>query len=155
MKNENDEIYVKVHVTFPEGDPRPASGEFLWAKMIPGRPYHYEIDNIPFMAYNIHHGDIVHAMPQGEIEREVNAVIETGGCMTLRIFHEPEQSSEVEPLLQMLREMGVGAERATAFLVSLSVPIDVCVDSVGQLLSDAEKDGLVEWEVAQDEEVQW
>ena len=155
--DEDDDIQVKVHVTFDGGD-RPAAGEFMWAKMIKGRPYHYEISNIPFFAYNIHLGDIVHAVPAGDFQREVQGVVERGENTTVRVAWVPDAEGAaptVEQLIQELSDMGVAIERAFDGYVAMSLPSCVDEELVVTMLDTAAQHEDIHWEPGLDEEVTW
>jgi len=151
----DDEIHVKVHVTFPDGDPRPARGEFLWAAMIPGRPYHYKVDNIPFMAYNISYGDIVHALPSYEFEREVTGVIEPSGCTVIRLAFDPEDEATVMKLADDILRLGARREKATPWLMSIAIDPGVDMGHVAAMLDSAQDNGVLQWEMGTLDEVQW
>jgi hypothetical protein len=127
---------VKVRLRAPDG-----TVETPWAIALgDGR---FRLDNIPFFAYGISADDVIVAAPAHDGFLDFVRVDEPSGNRTLRVMFK-DKVGKTEPLLPRLTEMGVGWEGAFAKLFALTVPPEVDLESVAQVLAES---GL-DWEYA-------
>jgi uncharacterized protein DUF4265 len=135
---------VKVFIDLP--DEAGMAGESFWAK--PVGPELFELRSSPWYAYDLHFGDVVHAIPNalGEIPR-IREVVRPSGHKTLRIIF-PKETSESEQvaILEQLQPYGASYERAFAHFVAVDVPPTGKYQQVCDALWAMEKEGRLNYE---------
>ncbi|HUP60728.1 MAG TPA: DUF4265 domain-containing protein [Thermoanaerobaculia bacterium] len=138
-----DKQDVKVHVTFENG-----SGECLWARQTDGDLY--AIQNVPFRAFGLNHGDIVRATTDGA-ELEVERVVQPSGHMTMRlIFSEHIRGDAQQPYLDAIKKHGGQLERADGSLVAVDVPDVSLWNAIVALLESFEAANVLHFETCQE-----
>jgi hypothetical protein len=132
---------TKVHVRLG------ASGESMWAKAITDDLY--ALRNLPFFAFGLNFGDIVHA-PEVAGVREVQTVVRPSGHRTIRVvFTERVTAEDQQQCLNGLRSLGASYERATTRLVAIDIPPDAKFDDVVTLLLWCEAAGELAFETCE------
>ena len=140
---------VKIRIALAPDAPFATEG--LWARYL-GQDL-YEIDNIPFFAYNLHCGDVVRAIASAPSEQpNIQEVVERGGHSTLRIlFTEDKGSERQEDILQWLDDCGAAFEGLGSSVYdgryfAIDVEPDADYPSVCAQLYQWELDGLLVYE---------
>jgi Domain of unknown function (DUF4265) len=125
----------------------PFDWEGLWGE--PAGEGAWQLDNIPFFAYDVSNRDVVAAHETGE-RLVFDRVLERGGHSTLRVIF--EDLDTVNPVRAALKRMGCSTEAAhTKRLVAVDVRPDVSLDAVRAYLeAEAARTGL-EYEDACDQ----
>jgi hypothetical protein len=119
--------------------------ETLWAFDLGNDEY--RIDNLPYFAYGVSWNDIVFAPLDDEDGRPTfQKVIEKSGNRTIRLIFEVavEAGSTSRKLLDSLIAVGCDFEGANKKYIVVNIPPDVDLQSVTQIVTDAD----VEWEYA-------
>lgn len=139
---------VKVHLDLPNH--WWLKGESIWAKSL-GNDL-YEIQNIPFCAYGLNCGDVVHAIAGSpDLKPEVRAVVRKSGNQTVRIsFCDTSSKEDQAPHLEALGKMGAEVERANSQFVCINVPPDVSYQSLCKQLAELEAEGVLEYETCEE-----
>jgi hypothetical protein len=140
------EPLAKLHVDLPNH--WATGGESLWAR--PVGPGLFELDNVPFYAYDLNFGDTVRATPDApDLKPEIREVVRRSGHRTLRIIFTGLPRERQAELLDTLAPFGASAERATASFVALDIVPGGDVDRIRALLDEAEAQGLLEYETCE------
>lgn len=88
----------------------------------------YEVDSVPFFAYNISIGDIVLA-PKDDISKKptFQRVVQKSGNNTIRLLFDLSQTplNEISAMLSQLREYGCGYEGYNDSYYSINIPASV------------------------------
>lgn len=126
------ENHIKVHIETPNHFM--VSGESLWAKQVKGDLY--SIENIPFAAYGINHGDVVKVIQLRRDDKpEVINIVERSGNRTIRIyFDKAEQSDIKKSLLSWLVQTGASYENGNGSQYAISIPQTVCMKAIQRRL---------------------
>lgn len=125
------------------------TGESLWAK--PLGEDRYEIRNVPFCAYGLNWGDVVHAVAQApELKPSARSVVSQSGYRTLRvIFSEPYDKEAQVLKLAWVEALGAWQERYNASMVCISVEPKGQYDEICERLARLEAEGALEYETCQ------
>ena len=139
---------TKVHIDLPNH--WWFKGESMWAKSLGDDLY--QIESIPFCAYGLNCGDVVHATVDGpELKPEIRSVVRRSGNQTLRIIFPDALSLEQQrPVLAALEAMGTELERANGQFVCVNVPATVSYASVRDYLGQQEAASLLEYETCEE-----
>jgi hypothetical protein len=135
---EADEELVRIYVHLLDRDP--PSGERMWARAL-GEDL-YEVRNVPFEAYELNWGDVVHAVaPSEELAPQVRSVVKRSGHLTVRLIVNDDDLSvsERETLFERLNELEAFYEHAGGRLYCFDVEPQADYDEVRSLLI-AERD---------------
>jgi hypothetical protein len=129
----------RVKITIPlEND----HAEILWANEITS--LRFEIDNIPYFAYELSLGDIVEAKSNDSGVLTFTRTLIKKGNHTIRLlFKKSADTPKAKKLLGSLVEMGCGFEGAKRRLVAVNVPSSVLLNDVVEMLN---KRSDLEWE---------
>jgi hypothetical protein len=121
-------------------------GESFWAK--PLGDDLYELNNVPFRAYDLHAFDIVRAIaPQPDRIPEIVAVVRRSGHKTLRVLiEESTPSDEASRLLETLNTMKPFYEQASQRFYAFDVEPEVDYQAVCDQLWQWEQEGLLQYE---------
>jgi Domain of unknown function (DUF4265) len=134
---------VKVTFDLPKKDGRIAS-ESLWAEPVGGNSY--RLRNVPFFVYGYSEQDIIRA-EASESRLTVRGIVERGGHSTYRIFlAEKTTEEQFNKDWLPLGELGCSYERASQRLIAVDVPPHANVYAVYDVLQNAERDRLWEFE---------
>jgi Domain of unknown function (DUF4265) len=150
MNNKSDLIsedlnLTKVHIDLPNH--WWFKGESLWAKSL-GNDL-YEIENVPFCAYGLNCGDVVHATADApDLKPEIRSVVRRSGNQTLRVSFNVEKE-EQQPYLQGIEAKGAWIERAKPKFICISIPPDVSYEGVREYLNEQEAAGVLEYETCE------
>jgi hypothetical protein len=122
------------------------TAERMWAKFLGDDLY--EIDNIPFVAYDLHYGDVVRALAQDELTVPVIVrIVRRSGHKTLRVaFDESATDAQRSDLIARLEGDGVIGEKMHTRFYAFSVPPERDYQGTCDLLSGLEKDGILTYE---------
>lgn len=130
----DDRVKVVVKLEKDEDDYPPADYEGLWARPL-GEGL-FQIDNVPFFARGIAHGDIVSAS-EGTQEFRFLEVVKPSGHSTLRLIVHDE--NDIPSVKAMLEKLGCSIERShIPGLISLDVPPTVYMESLKSVLDEGE-----------------
>lgn len=140
MSNEDGDMadvpenYVKLRLTGPDG-----LIETPWAERIGDK---FRLDNLPWYAYGVSDDDIVDAVPT-EVEGifDFVRVVTPSGNRLIRVIFEDGQ---YRSMLDQLQAMGCHYEGFNKKYFAVSIPLQVSLDDVTQLLT---RTGL-QWECA-------
>jgi hypothetical protein len=122
----------------------PYATESMWAKKLGDNLY--ALRNVPFYAYGLSYDDRLQTVIRDKL-RHVIKVVDRGGHSTYRIFaglgrHNPAVNS----LLERIHGSGCEIEAANDKHVAIDIPPEVDVFRIYDLLDEAEKQGLWEFE---------
>jgi hypothetical protein len=108
----------------------------------------YEIDNIPFFAYDLHYRDIVRALAQDEQTVPVIVrIVRRSGHKTLRVaFEESTSDAQRSEVIARLEREGVIGERMRGRFYAFSVPPEGDYQGVCDLLFELEKKDILTYE---------
>lgn len=125
-----------------ECDPDSVEIETMWAIPTAGG---YQLDNIPFYAYDVAYGDIVSA----EAEEENGLLffvdlVHPSGNSCVRLWF--EDTDKVQSVRNKLRGMGCDSELNGTRLVAVDVPRAVDYGSIRAYLVELETSGIVDYE---------
>lgn len=126
-----------------EGDP---SGERFWA--FPLGDDLYELNNVPFYAYDLHLFDVVRAVPPSAGRfPEITQVVRRSGHRTLRVlFAEGTPSEKKPPILDRLNELQAFYERASDVFYAFDVTPEADYQVICDQLWQWEQEGLLQYE---------
>ncbi|HEX5751251.1 MAG TPA: DUF4265 domain-containing protein [Archangium sp.] len=117
-----------------EDDYPPLDYEGLWA--LPVGEGLFQIDNVPFFARGIAHGDIVSAAPE-QRELRFREVVRPSGHSTLRLIIYDEK--DIPSVRALLQEMGCSIEQShIPGLISVDVPPTVSLAVLRTALDEGE-----------------
>lgn len=139
-----------VRVVMPldrEPGERGPEDEWLWAEPLGSE--RYRLESVPFFAYGLSRGDVVHAS-EGDLPR-VEDVERKGGHRTLRVALDPNfdlERAEVRALTDELTRLGCALETLPPHLLALDVPPELDVAEVVRRLQAPFRDGVLIWEWA-------
>ena len=142
-----DDDHTKVHIDLPNH--WGTGGEALWARSLGDN--RYQIDNVPFYAYDLNYRDIVEAIPSAPDRKpSVIRVLERSGHRTLRIFFD-ESLTEEERVkrLHTLRDLHVTYERFGARYIALDLAPEADVSVVRDRLDAWTVEGIAEYETCE------
>jgi len=135
---------AKVLFRVPEEDGS-ANVETLWAFSLGGDEY--QLDNLPFYAYAVSAGDVVHA-PFDEAEGfpTLVRVVRKSGNRTVRVIFDerPAPGNQTERVLNELVAVGCSYEGASGTYLAVNIPATVKLESVRAYLVEQ----CVQWEHA-------
>jgi len=139
-----DENMVKITIPLPEDNLAGAATESVWASPQEGNTY--QIKNVPFYAKGISCEDLVDAEPL-ENALMFKRVVRHNGHSTYRIYAKStRQSPEVMKVLKSLENMHCEMEPATDKLVGVDVLPEADIYAVYQVLDDAERNGILDFQ---------
>lgn len=143
----NHEELTKVHVNLPNH--WAVGGEAMWARPLGDDTY--ELQNVPFYAYDLNFLDVVEARPSSpELKPSVLRVVRRSGHRTLRvIFPEATPGSKRIPLLDSLRDVGASLEGATNKVFAINVEPGGDYEAVRHRLDAWSKEGLLDYETCE------
>jgi hypothetical protein len=122
----------------------PYATESMWAEKLGDNLY--ALRNVPFYARGLSYDDRVQTEIRDEL-RQVVKVVDRGGHSTYRIFAAAgRHSPAVNTALERIHANGCGLEAANDKHVAIDIPPEVDVFSIYNLLDEAEKQGLWEFE---------
>ena len=140
-----DPDLAKVHIDLPNH--WWFKGESLWAKSLGGDLY--EIQNVPFCAYDLNCGDIVHATADApDLKPEIRAVVRRSGNRTLRVSFNVEQEDQ-QPYLQFIESKGAWVERAKPQFICINLPPGTSYEEVREYLNEQEGKGVLKYETCE------
>ena len=123
----DDDSLVKVHIDLPNH--WGTNGEALWARSLGGD--RYQIDNVPFFAYDLNFRDIVEAVAiSPDLKPSVRRVLDRSGHRTMRVmFSDTVARDERLRLLQSLEPLHVTFENnnSSHFALDLEPEADATV----------------------------
>lgn len=124
-------------------------GESFWAQ--PLGDDRYRLENVPFCAYDLNHGDVVLATAASEtLKPEIRAVVERSGHQTLRISFCDQLNREAqEPIIAALQALGGELERANGQFLAIDIPPGVSVDALRDALDEQVDAGTLEYETCE------
>ena len=120
----------------------------MWARALGNDPY--QLDNVPFLAYDLNLGDVVRATPDGPgLAPEIRRVVIRSGHRTLRVYFAASVREELR--LQLLRSLvpSVSFERADGTLFALDVAPDGDIDDIRTELDEWVQEGGAEYETCE------
>ena len=107
----------------------------------------YKIIASPFVAYDIHKGDIVRTTP-GPHGPVYEGLVRAGGHGTARVlFAEQADFMARARALMALKVLGLTAEDPKGRYYTLDVPTGVSIDAVAEALDDLQERGVLEFEL--------
>jgi hypothetical protein len=126
--------YVKLRLTGPDG-----LIETPWAERIGDK---FRLDNLPWYAYGISDDDLVEAVAT-DVEGifEYVRVVEPSGNRLIRVIFD---DGHYQSMLDQLQAMGCHYEGFNKKFFAVSIPLQVSLDDVTQLLTRSE----LQWELA-------
>ena len=135
----NDKITFRL-----EDDWHKQATETVWAsKLSDGK---YRIENVPFYAKGVSHGDIVKANVEGDTLL-FSEIVEKSKHSTYRIYLMPEISKErFKEVWNSLQVIGCTYEKADKNLYAVDVPPDTNIYKAYELLEKGEKEGIWDFE---------
>jgi hypothetical protein len=139
-----EERLVKLYVDLPEGET--VGGESVWARPLGGDLF--EIQNVPFVADDLHFNDVVRAVaPDPHSRPQVREVVRRSGHRTVRVlFAEHVSPRQQQEILGALDELRAGYERGTRRLVAVDVRPEGDYFGVCAYLGRCARAGLLEYE---------
>jgi hypothetical protein len=122
------------------------TGERMWAKYLGDDLY--EIDNIPFVAYDLHYRDVVRALAQDDQTVPVIVrIVRRSGHKTLRVaFEESTSDAQRSALIARLERDGVIGEKMHGRFYAFSVPPESDYQGVCDLLFGLQKEAVLVYE---------
>lgn len=146
MTDDSSEL-TKVYIDLPNHWLH--TGESLWAKPLGGD--RYEIRNVPFCAYGLNWGDVVHAVAETpERKPNVRSVVSWSGCRTLRvIFFEPYDKDAQGLELAWAETLSAWLERYDEAMICICVRPGGEYDEICDRLARLEADGVLEYETCE------
>lgn len=149
MGSPREDGFVKVIVSL-EDHWISLGAEGMWATPL-GKNL-YRIENIPFYSYDLDYLDIVMAIEDDPEEwPKFVRVVTPSGHRTLRInFANLLEEKKKNVILSRLEAMDVEWEGSDAFYHALSVPPDVSIDAVREVLDEEQAQGTLTYETAWD-----
>ncbi len=127
-------VKVVVKLEKDEDDYPPVDYEGLWA--LPVGEGLFQIDNVPFFARGIAHGDIVSATFEQQ-ELRFQEVVRPSGHSTLRLIIYDEK--DIPSVRALLEELGCSIERShIPGLISVDVPPTVSLAVLRKILDEGE-----------------
>lgn len=145
MEHENPNSgQVKIVIELPEeAQVGSFTRETLWAKPEGGELY--RVFNVPFLAYNIHIGDLVRCAP--EDPPRVEAVVDRSGAQTFRVyFSETASSDQVNETLHMLLSRRGILEKANDRVYAVGMRSVADYEWAGPQLEQLQDGGVLEFE---------
>lgn len=138
---------VKVSVDIPNH--WAAGSESLWA--LPLGDNRYQLENVPFYAYDLNFGDIVEAVPASPADQpRVLRVIERGGHQTIRVIFDTDVLAETcVEYVQSLASLDVTYERAGTHYFALDLEPHTAIDAVIEHLESWAVEGVAEYETCE------
>ena len=124
-------------------------GEVMWAEPLGGRLY--RLSNIPFHAYNLNLGDIVHASVSVGDCLPVYRFTEVGsGNQTMRVFFPVMlDNKERQTFVEQMKQLAANIEWADGQLCALSLPTPVVFETVFEALLKLEVSGVLWFETTE------
>lgn len=139
-----DEPLVKVKIPLPPNDPSDGEAEWVWTH--PESDGTFVLRNVPTFAMGLSFGDTI----ETKIENGVpvfEKVVRRGGHSTYRIYAKgSREDPDVMKVLHTLEEMHCDLETATSKIVNVDVLPEADVYAVYQVMNDAERAGILEFE---------
>jgi hypothetical protein len=133
-----------VHLEQDEDGYPPTTEESLW--VLPMGQGLFQVDNIPFFAWDLALGDVVAADPEKGMWR-FRKVVRRSGHATLRLII--YDVAEVSPVIERFARLGCLSERShIPGLIALDVPPSTPWTEVKQLLTEGEAEDLWGYEEA-------
>ena len=138
---------TKVHIDLPNH--WATGGESIWARALGEN--RFQIDNVPFYAYDLNHEDIVEAVPSApNLKPSVLRVLQRSGHRTLRVFFaETIPEDECVNQLESLNSLHVTYERSTARYVALDLAPSSEMTKVRTRLDEWQAAGIAEYETCE------
>lgn len=126
---------VKVTFELPPGAWHGSATETLWAEPIGAE--RYRLENSPFFAFGVSHGDVVLAKPtaKGAVFAET---FRRGGHSTYRIIPRPGRAAELETSWASLQALGCSYEEGPNGLLAVDVPPEANIFEVYSALEAGE-----------------
>jgi len=122
----------------------PYATESMWAKKLGDNLY--ALRNVPFYAYGLSYDDRVQTEIRDEV-RHVIKVVDRGGHSTYRIFTGlGRRNPAIHSLLERIHASGCEIEAANDKHVAIDIPPEIDVFSIYDLLEEAKKLGVWEFE---------
>jgi hypothetical protein len=135
---------VKIKIPLPPNDPSGGEAEWVWAN--PEGNDTFIIRNVPTFANGLSYGDTVKARTEDGVP-VFDDVVRRGGHSTYRIYAKSHRNSpEMMKVLQTLEKMHSDVEPATDKIVNVDVLPEANICAVYQVLEDAERAGILEFE---------
>ena len=121
--------------------------ESLWARKV-GEDL-YEVENVPFFAYDLNYGDVVRAVaPSDDARPVVREVVRRGGHTTLRVvFRKPDEPRARR--IAVLSDLGASFESWDDSFFALDVGPEGSVDAVVDRLERLEKLDILGFETCE------
>lgn len=127
-------VKMLVHLEQDEDGYPPTTEESLW--VLPMGEGLFQVDNIPFFAWELALGDVVTAEPEGGMWR-FKQVVRRSGHATLRLII--YDVVEVPAVIERFAKLGCLSERShIPGLIALDVPPSTSWTEVKQLLTEGE-----------------
>ncbi|HEX5501347.1 MAG TPA: DUF4265 domain-containing protein [Thermomicrobiales bacterium] len=144
------EGFVKIVANLPEDEE--VDSESFWAK--PLGDDLYELNNVPFRAYDLHPYDVVRAVsPRPDRIPEIIEVVRRSGHKTLRVLmEEATPADEVRRLLETLNAMKASYERGSRRFYAFDVEPEADYQAVCDQLWQWEQEGLLQYETGMTED---
>ena len=142
-----DESLVKVHIDLPNH--WGTGGESLWARALGGD--RYQIDNVPFFAYDLNYRDVVEAVAGSpDLKPSVRRVLERSGHRTMRVmFAKTVVRDERLRMLHSLLPLHVTFENNNSSHFALDLTPEADVALVRAQLDRWEEAELLEYETCE------
>jgi hypothetical protein len=135
---------VKIKIPLPPNDPSGGEAEWLWTD--PEGNNTFVLRNVPTFAKGLSYGDTMKARIENDVPL-FEDVAQRGGHSTYRIYAKSDRRSpEVMKVLQTLEKMHCDMEPATDKIVNVDVLPEADIYAVYQVLEDAERAGILEFE---------
>lgn len=139
-----EENLVKIKIPLPPNDPSGGDAEWLWAE--PEGNNTYVLKNVPTFVKGLSYGDVVKARIEDDVP-VFEDVVRRGGHSTYRIYaNSDRRNPEVMKVIQTLEKMHSEMENATDKIVNVDVLPEADIYAVYQVLDDAEKAGILQFE---------
>jgi hypothetical protein len=139
-----EENMVKIKIPLPPSDPSGGEAEWVWGA--PEGNNTFVLKNVPTFAKGLSYGDTVKARIEDDVPVFVD-VVRRGGHSTYRIYAKSDRKSpEMTNVLQTLENMHCDMEPATDKIVNVDVLPEADIYAVYQVLEDAERAGILEFE---------
>jgi len=121
----------------------------MWARPVGGNAY--ELDNVPFHAYDLNYLDVVEAVAQSpERKPSVVRVLRRSGHRTLRLFfNKATPDSERVPLLASLKTLGASFEGADERYFALDIEPKGNYEAVRARLDEWASQGILDYETCE------
>ena len=138
---------VKVMFELEPSDWHDHATESVWA--IPLGDNKYQVQNVPFYAYDVSYDDTVIAEPNEEGQLIVQHVDQRGGHSTYRVILNPGTTDrDFERAWDKLEHLGSSYERATDRLIAVDVPPETDIYQAYAALESGERDNVWGFEEA-------